>query len=167
MVESVLVSVRALERNGNWEEGGAGRGGGGSRREREREILTICDSGCIDSSNCDTDGSSRRWVSVGAKYQAFPTRIMYLCYVSCFRYTILVGNPQYAFMLLPWTLSYIDILHKIMRYYFLQVHMWSYAQSFTMVNFCTKIIYTYILCTQAISNVKTIRIGRHWFLTCS
>ena len=26
--------------------------------------------------------------------QGFPIRMVYLCYISCFRYTILVGNPR-------------------------------------------------------------------------
>ena len=28
-------------------------------------------------------------------YRGFPTRMVYLHYISCLRYTILVGNPQY------------------------------------------------------------------------
>ena len=28
-------------------------------------------------------------------YRGFPTRMVYLCYISCLRYTILVGNPRY------------------------------------------------------------------------
>ena len=28
-------------------------------------------------------------------YQGFPTRMVYLYYISCLRYTILAGNPQY------------------------------------------------------------------------
>ena len=30
-----------------------------------------------------------------ATYQGFPTRMVYLYYISCLRYTILVGNPRY------------------------------------------------------------------------
>ena len=30
-----------------------------------------------------------------AIYRGFPTRMVYLYYISCLRYTILVGNPQY------------------------------------------------------------------------
>ena len=29
-------------------------------------------------------------------YRGFPTRMVYLHYISCLRYTILAGNPQYA-----------------------------------------------------------------------
>ena len=29
-------------------------------------------------------------------YRGFPTRMVYLCYISCLRYTILVGNPRYS-----------------------------------------------------------------------
>ena len=32
-----------------------------------------------------------RWVWA---YWGFPTRMVYLCYISCLRYTILVGNPR-------------------------------------------------------------------------
>ena len=31
-------------------------------------------------------------------YRGFPTRMVYLYYISCLRYTILVGNPRYALM---------------------------------------------------------------------
>ena len=30
-----------------------------------------------------------------AAYRGFPTRMVYLCYISCLRYTILAGNPRY------------------------------------------------------------------------
>ena len=29
------------------------------------------------------------------KYPGFPTRMVYPYYISCLRYTILVGNPRY------------------------------------------------------------------------
>ena len=34
-------------------------------------------------------------------YRGFPTRMVYLYYISCLRYTILVGNPRYMSMPLP------------------------------------------------------------------
>ena len=34
----------------------------------------------------------------GHAYQGFPVRKVYLHYISCLRYTILVGNPRYARM---------------------------------------------------------------------
>ena len=30
-------------------------------------------------------------------YRGFPTRMVYLYYISCLRYTILVGNPRYTY----------------------------------------------------------------------
>ena len=32
----------------------------------------------------------------GIIYRGFPTRMVYLYYISCWRYTILVGNPRYT-----------------------------------------------------------------------
>ena len=29
-------------------------------------------------------------------FRGFPTRMVYLYYISCLRYTILVGNPQFT-----------------------------------------------------------------------
>ena len=34
-------------------------------------------------------------------FRGFPTRMVYLCYIPCFRYTILVGNPRFVFLHWP------------------------------------------------------------------
>ena len=43
-------------------------------------------------------------------YRGFLTRMVYLHYISCLRYTILVGNPRIMSKLLPWQIVMIIII---------------------------------------------------------
>ena len=42
-------------------------------------------------------GFQPEW-SISTMIRGFPTRMVYLYYISCLRYTILVGNPQYIML---------------------------------------------------------------------
>ena len=45
-------------------------------------------------------------------YRGFPTRMVYLYYKSCLRYTILVGNPQYFCGKGERFLSWLSLFHR-------------------------------------------------------
>ena len=46
----------------------------------------------------------------GSTYRGFPTRMVYLYYILCLRYTILVGNPWYMHML-PYARAHMHSKH--------------------------------------------------------
>ena len=50
-----------------------------------------------------------------AIYQGFPTRMVYLCYISCLRYTILVRNPRYRKVLQPLPILQLRTTHQSVR----------------------------------------------------
>ena len=50
----------------------------------------------INNFQCELYENKRLGMHMFRVYQGFPTRMVYLYYISCLRYTILVGNPRYS-----------------------------------------------------------------------
>ena len=63
-----------------------------SHRDCERECLYVC----MRETQRDLESERIRWVIPEEVNWEFPTRMVYLYYIPCLRYTILVGNPQNA-----------------------------------------------------------------------
>ena len=57
----------------------------------------VCWLVCVVSVSCFGGGGREREQSDVLVFQGFPARMVYLYYISCLRYTILVGNPRFNF----------------------------------------------------------------------